>query len=352
MIRVKIIGAGGYGGLGLIELALRHPEIKLTGLISRDGAGQPVSKLWQYLEGYCDMPILEAGSKEANDVEADVVFCSTPDGVGMTIAADEIKKGRRFIDYSGDFRFNSTESYAAYAARIGKDPVHKSPELLPLSVYGLTEFHREEIKNAQIVGNPGCFAVSCIVGLAPAAKEKLVETDAVICDCKSGVSGAGKKASTQFHYPERYDSMNAYRLNGHQHVIEIENEISKLNGKEVKVTFTPQVLPMTRGILSAIYGRMPSGITHKKVLEAYKQQYANERFFFVKDAKDSVSTSDVRGSNRVIVTVACDDRTGVFRVISHIDNLVKGQAGSALQNMNVMFDLPEDMGLTQPGSHP
>jgi len=202
------------------------------------------------------------------------------------------------------------------------------------------------------VGNPGCFAVSCICGLWPAMKNGLVETEGICCDCKTGVSGAGKKPAPALHFPERYDNSNAYRLTGHQHVMEIERELSLLAGKTIRVTFTPQIVPMVRGILSTLYGRLPAGVTHAKVLEAYRETFANEPFLQVRDFTETVGTSDVRGSNRLIVTVATDERTGTFRVISHVDNLVKGQAGSALQNLNVMFGLPEAMGLDLPPQHP
>jgi N-acetyl-gamma-glutamyl-phosphate reductase len=352
MVRVKLIGAGGYGGIGLVELLQRHPEAKLTCVVDVEGVGKRLSDMWPYLEGYCDQKIVAPDSDEAKNAEVDVTFTATPDGVGQVAGPVEVQAGRKLIDYSGDYRFNSTELYAEYARRINRDPVHKAPELLTQSVYGLTELHRSEIKAARVVGNPGCFAMSCITGLFPAVKQGLVELEGLICDCKTGVSGAGKKPAPTFHFPERYDTSNAYRLTGHQHVMEIERELTAAAGKPVKVTFTPQVVPMTRGILSTLYGRLPSGVTQAQVLDAYRSLYEGETFVRVKNFTDPVSTADVRGSNRVILTVACDERAGIFRVISHIDNLVKGQAGSALQNMNVMFGLPESLGLALPPQHP
>jgi len=352
MVRVKLVGAGGYGGIGLVELLQRHPEAELSALVDVQGSGQRLSDMWPYLEGYCDLPIIAPDSKEAAAIEADVTFFATPDGVGQSGAPAEIAAGRRVIDYSGDFRFNSTDLYREYAQRIGRDTTHKAPELLRESVYGLSELHRASIQKARIVGNPGCFAVSCIVGLAPAVKHGLVELEGLVCDCKTGVSGAGKKPAQGFHFPERYDNASAYRLTGHQHVMEIERELSDLAGRPVAVTFTPQVMPMVRGILSTLYGRLAAGATQAKVLEAYREAYRGEPFFRVKSLTDAVGTSDVRGSNRAIVTIACDERTGTFRAVSHIDNLVKGQAGSALQNMNVMFGLEETLGLGLPPAHP
>ncbi len=352
MTTVKIIGATGYGGLGMMEFLLRHPEFTVSAVAATQDVGKPLSAVWPYLEGFCDLPILDADSEEFANAPADAVICSTPDGVGQLRAGAELAAGRKFIDYSGDFRFNTPELYAEYATRIGKDPVHKAPELLPESVYGLSELHRDEIKNARLIGNPGCFAVSCILGFAPAVKCGLVELDWLVCDCKTGISGAGKKASQTYHYPERYDNMNAYRLTGHQHVMEIERELSAVSGREVRVTFTPQVAPMTRGIMSCLYGRLARGADQRKAVDCYREFYKNDGFVLVKDMKQSASTSDVRGCNRCLVTVAADERTGMFRVVSHIDNLVKGQAGSAVQNLNIMFGYPEHLGLDQPGSHP
>ncbi|MCD8349265.1 MAG: N-acetyl-gamma-glutamyl-phosphate reductase [Planctomycetaceae bacterium] len=352
MTNVKIIGATGYGGLGMIEILLRHPELKLTALAATQDIGKPISHVWPYLEGFCDLPILNADSPEFASAPADVTVSSTPDGVGQVRAPGELAAGRKFLDYSGDFRFNSTELYADYANRLGKDPDHKSPELLPEAVYGLSELHRGEIASARLVGNPGCFAVSCILGLVPAVRNGLVETAGIVCDCKSGISGAGKKPSVGHHYPERYDNMGAYRLTGHQHVMEIERELTLAAGADVRVTFTPQVVPMSRGIMSCLYGRLPVGVTGAQIVDCYRETYKNDAFILVKDAKQPASTSDVRGSNRCLLTIAADERTGLFRVISHIDNLVKGQAGSAVQNLNIMFGYPEDMGLDYPGAHP
>lgn len=352
MVRVKLIGAGGYGGIGLIELLLRHPEASLAALVDVQGVGSKLSDMWPYLRGYCDQTIIAPDSAEAESVEADVVFCATPDGVGQTAAPVELAAGRSVIDYSGDYRFNSVELYREYATRIGRDPKHKAPDLLKESVYGLTELHRDEISKARIIGNPGCFAMSCICGLWPAVKHGLVDLEGICCDCKTGVSGAGKKPAPGLHFPERYDNSNTYRLTGHQHVMEIERELSDLAGTSIRVTFTPQVIPMVRGILSTLYGRLPAGVTHTQILSTYRDTFVDEPFLEVRDFTEPVGTNDVRGSNRLIVTVATDERTGIFRVISHVDNLVKGQAGSALQNMNAMFGLPETMGLGLPPQHP
>ena len=352
MIRAKVIGAGGYGGVGIIELLTSHPEAKIAALVDVTDVGVPMSKLYPHLTGFCDMPILDPADAKAQE-PVDVVFTSTPDGVGMKLAPQILATGAKLIDYSGDFRFNSAESYAEYASRIGRETTHASPNLLAEAVYGLAELHRGKI-NAQrrLVGNPGCFAVSCILGLSPAVRSGLVVPDSIICDCKTGVSGAGKKPNATFHYPARYDHMNVYKLAGHQHVCEIERELTLQAGKPVAVTFTAQVVPVCRGIMSCLYGQLTRDITADEVMRVYREFYAGSPFVRLFDRSAAVGSMHVRGTNFCNLIVDVDARTRKLRVISHIDNLMKGQAGSALQNMNLLFGLPENAGLMRPGMYP
>ena len=352
MIKVKIVGAGGYGGVGLSELLLTHPAAEIAALVDVENTGEPYSRMYPHLDGLLDKKISAPDSPEANG-KFDVVFMATPDRVGMQLAGGELEKGAKVIDYSGDFRFNSAGSYAEYAGRIGLETVHAAPELLPEAVYGLAELHRKELtKDVRIVGNPGCFAVSSILGLAPAVAGGIVNTRGIICDCKTGVSGAGKKAAAVFHYPARYDQMNAYRLSGHQHVCEIERELTLQAGKEVTVTFTAQVVPAVRGILSTLYADLLSETTEEEVLACYKAFYKDSPFVRIYPSTAAIGTMQVRGSNFCNLVVSVDSRNGKLRVVSHIDNLMKGQAGSALQNMNLICGLPETAGLTNPGRYP
>ncbi len=351
MITAKIIGAGGYGGVGILELLLSHPEVEVKTLISPGSTGQNIASLHPHLEGFCNLDIIDAESEEAQEPH-DVVFMSTPDRVGMKLAKAELEKGAKVIDFSGDFRFNSVDSYAEYARRLDKDINHETPELLPQSVYGLPELHRNDLKNSNLAGNPGCFAVSCILGLAPAAKENIIDLNGVICDCKTGVSGAGKTPNALHHYPNRYENMNAYRLTGHQHVCEVERELGLLADRDVNITFTAQVIPICRGIMSTLYGRLTPGITEEKVLKIYKDFYENEPFVRVYDKNAAIGSHHVRCTNFCNLTVSVDERTGILRIVSYIDNLMKGQAGSALQNMNVLFGFDETAGLDRPGMQP
>jgi N-acetyl-gamma-glutamyl-phosphate reductase len=350
MIRAKVVGAGGYGGVGISELLTMHPGAEIGALVDVENIGSPISDLYPHLKGFCDTTIV---SPDDASGKFDVVFMATPDGVGMKLATAELESGAKVIDYSGDFRFNTSESYAAYATRIGLNPEHSNPTLLPESVYGLAELHRDAITgDTRIVGNPGCFAVSCILGLSPAVKNQILNLDSIICDCKTGVSGAGKKPNAAFHYPSRYDHMNAYKLAGHQHVCEIERELGLQAGEDLSITFTAQVVPQCRGIMSTLYGTLKDDVSEAEALELYEEFYTKDAFVRVFESVAPVGSMHVRGTNYCNLVVSVDERTRRLRVVSYIDNLVKGQAGSALQNMNLLFGLDETTGLDRPGMYP
>ncbi|RLB10534.1 MAG: N-acetyl-gamma-glutamyl-phosphate reductase [Deltaproteobacteria bacterium] len=350
-VRVGIVGAGGYGGCGAVEILVRHPCAEIAALIDKQDVGKPISELYPHLKGFCDLPLIDPEDPNCPD-DFQVVFFATPDGVGQSLAPAWLKKGVKVIDYSGDFRFNDLDSYKGYATRIGKPQEHASPELLSESVYGLPELHRKEIAHSKLVGNPGCFAVSCILGLAPALKAGIVSEESIICDAKTGVSGAGKTPSPMFHYPARYDAMNAYKISGHQHVYEIERELGLVRGNKINITFTPHVVPLCRGILSTIYADLDEGQDLNNALEAYHSYYENEPFVRVFGPETALTSTDVRGTNFCNLGVNVDQRTGKLILVSLIDNLVKGQAGSAVQNMNILFGLEETAGLLRPGLYP
>jgi N-acetyl-gamma-glutamyl-phosphate reductase len=350
-IRVGIVGAGGYGGCGAIEILLSHPHVEIAALMDKQDVGKPISGLYPHLKGFCDLPILDP-SDPNRPGDLDAVFFATPDGVGQREARSWLDRGAKVIDYSGDFRFNDLEIYKGYAHRIGKVPEHGSPDLLTRSVYGLAEIHRNEIARSALVGNPGCFAVSCILGLAPAVQFGITAQDSLICDAKTGVSGAGKSPSPAFHYPARYEAMNAYKIAGHQHVYEIERELSLLAGQELRITFTPHVVPLCRGILTTIYGALQPGQNLGSVEEAYRSFYKDEAFIRILGPGTVSTSTDVRGTNFCNLSLNVDERTGKLIVVSLIDNLVKGQAGSAVQNMNILFGLEETAGLLRAGQYP
>ena len=350
-IQVGLIGATGYGGVGLIELLINHPSATISALIAKQETGKPISTVYPHLKGFCDLPVFDPADPQCPH-DFDIVFYATPDGVGQKEATKWLNQGVKVIDYSGDFRFNDKESYASYAARIGKPKEHANPDILHSTTYGLPELHREIIANSKLVGNPGCFAVSCILGLVPALKFGLIESESIIFDAKTGVSGAGKTPSPSFHFPARYEAMNAYKVTGHQHVYEIERELSRAADKELKVTFTPHVIPVSRGIITTIYATITAHANMENLREAYKAMYGKEPFIRIFSHGEVLSSTDVRGSNFCNILLTIDSRTGKLIVISVIDNLVKGQAGNALQNMNIMMHIKETTGLMYPGNFP
>jgi len=350
-IKVGLIGATGYGGVGLVELLIKHPAATIIALIDKQGSNKALSATYPHLKGFCDLPVFDPADPECPD-KFDIVFYATPDGVGQRDASRWLDKDIKVIDYSGDFRFNTKEHYASYAERIGRPKEHADPDILTSSVYGLPEFHRREIVNSDLVGNPGCYAVCCILGIAPALKYGLVDREGMVFDTKSGASGAGKTPSPLFHFPARHESMNAYKVTGHQHVYEIERELSAVSGKNVRITFTPHVVPISRGIIATIYAHLLQGADMENVREAYSNMYRGEPFVRVFSHGEILSTTDVRGSNFCNISLNIDSRTGKLIVISVIDNLVKGQAGNALQNMNIMMGIGETVGLMHTGNFP
>lgn len=350
-VNVLIVGAGGYGGCGSVEILCSHPNVRIVGLVDQENIGRPYSAVYPHLKGFCDLPIMPPDFDKITE-KVDVVFFSTPDGVGQVYAPYWVERGSRVIDFSGDFRFQEASEYSEYARRINKAQTHACPEIAKEAVYGVPELYREDIKRTKVVGNPGCFAISCILGLAPAVQKGLIELDHIVCDAKTGVSGAGKKANPSYHYPHRYETMNAYRIGNHQHVLEIERELSKLAGRSLKVTFTPHVVPLTRGIVSTLYAPIKEKVEFEDIISSYRRFYQSAPFVRVVGPEEPQLSSNVRGTNFCIIWLNLDKRTETLIVVSHIDNLLKGQAGNAVQNMNIMFGLEETTGLMRPSQFP
>jgi N-acetyl-gamma-glutamyl-phosphate reductase len=353
MIRAQIVGATGYGGLGMTEMLLRHPEIELVSLLAKTDVGKPLSDFFPHLRGFCDQ-IVDDASPENIGKAVDLVIFATPDRIGMSYAPAVLAKGIRMLDYSGDFRFATVEQYQEYSKRhpstVGKP--HLCPELLAEAVYGVPELNRARIKGAKLVGNPGCFAIAMILGLAPAMKSGLVDPRSVICDGKTGVSGAGKKASAMHHFPERNENTTPYRVAAHQHEIEVTQTLSAIAGERVTMTFVPHVVPATRGILITAYANLKSGVSATQAREAYAEFYRGEPFVRVLPAGAYATPKSVTASNFCDVSLAVDEGNDRLVVISAIDNLVKGQAGVALENINLMFGFPETMGIERAPIYP
>lgn len=352
MLKVKLFGACGYGGVGMIELLLRHPGARIVKLIDKENCGVTISSVYPHLKGFCDMRITSPEEDDPADEEANALFFATPDGVAMKMATGYLENGLKVVDFSGDFRFPSITDYALYAQRIGRPTEHLSPGLLSDTVYGITEINRKAISGARLVGNPGCFAMATILGLAPVVKAKAVNLKGLICDAKTGVSGAGKKPAPTFHYPARYENMNPYKIGAHQHTIEIEGELSRMAGQECLVTLTTQVLPITRGIMACAYGQLDANWDSDRVNALYNEFYKKEPFIRVLPQGVPPASANVRGSNFCLLSTYVDKRNGTCCIFVQIDNLVKGQAGSALQNMNLMLGMDETLGLYHPSMVP
>ncbi len=346
MIRAQIVGATGYGGLGMTELLLRHPEITITSLLAKQDTGRPISDVYPHLRGFCDLVVQDANPDTVGQ-DADLVIFATPDGVSQEYARGLLAAGLRVIDYSGDFRFRSPEQYARYARRHPsvKGRPHAAPELLAQSVFGVPELYREDIATARLVGNPGCFAVAMILALAPAVRAGIIDPSSIICDGKTGISGAGKKPSPTHHFPERNENVTPYRIANHQHEVEVTVTLEELSGEEVNITFVPHLVPITRGIIVTCYATLRQDVSQADVQDLYEDMYRDEPFVRVLPAGVAPGLKGVLGSNLCDLSLVVDEDNGRLVVAASIDNLLKGQAGVALQNINIMFGFPETTGL-------
>lgn len=346
MIKVGIIGATGYAGSELVRLISGHPEARLTVLTTQSYAGKPFWEVYPYLYKYVGLTCEELDLPALVE-KVDVVFTALPHGHAMPVGIEVARQGKRLIDLGADFRFKNYEEYETWYK-----VEHAARELLEQAVYGLPELHREKIKKASIVGNPGCYPTSAILGLAPLMAEGLLDPETLVIDSKSGVSGAGRGLSLGTHYCEVNENIRAYNVAAHRHTPEIEQELGALCGQDLKISFTPHLTPMTRGILSTMYGKLNKSVDTGTLRDLYVKFYENEPFVRILPPGMLPQTKAVTGSNCCDLAVAADPRTGRAVVLSAIDNLIKGAAGQAVQNMNIMFGLDETAGLDSPGMYP
>jgi len=339
IIRAAVLGASGYTGADLIRLAARHPSIKLAALIAKGHAGQALAQVFPHLASLDAPRLVTSDGVDWNEI--DVAFCGLPHGT----AHSEIKKlpeRVKIIDMSADFRLRDVGTYAEW---YGGE--HSAPELLEGAVYGLTEHYRNQIKSARLVACPGCYPTAVLLALLPLAKSKLIATEDLIIDAKSGVSGAGRMLKQNILFSEAGEGVSPYGIGSHRHVPEIEQELGLAAGTEVKVNFTPHLAPMARGELCTIYVRLAGKATAGGLRKALEEAYAASPFVRVVEEGVTPATQHVRGSNYCHVGVFADRIEGRAIIVSAIDNLVKGSAGQALQNFNLMFGLDETTALEQ-----
>lgn len=348
MKQALIIGATGFGGLGLIEILLRHPRLAIKQLVARKDAGKPVSDVFPHLKGFCDLTVHP--NEEIDYEGVDIAFFSTPDRAGMSLVGEFHRRNIPVIDFSGDFRFGNLKDYAVYARNRGLEENHLAPDLLNETVYGLPEKYADRIRGAHIVGNGGCFAVCMILGLLPAVESGILASGAIICNGTTGVSGAGKSSGDANLYPQRHENVNTYREGKHQHLVEVENVLNDGGKPSSTILFVPQIVPLNRGILVASYLDIKKGGDTAAIQEIYRNYYAEKPF--VRISETSPNTAEVRGSNRCVIRPLVDARTGKLVVVSVIDNLIKGQAGNAVQTANIMLGFDETDGLMVPAFYP
>lgn len=337
-IKVAIVGASGFTGSELARLLLNHPKVIISMITSESHVGKPFSDLHPQFFNRLDIPLVSA--EEVGKEELDVIFLALPHGVSMDFVSKWKDSGAKIIDLSGDFRLSSKEVYEEWYNK-----KHSYPEGFATSVYGLPELYAKKISDANLVANPGCFPTASILSLAPLFAHKLIEEKSVIIDAKSGLTGAGIKASATTHFSNVNENFKAYGIAGHRHTIEIEEQLGSLAGNQTVVQFTPHLLPVDRGILVTAYAKVKGEMNQDKLTEIYRNFYKDKPFVRLRNQAPGIK--DVRGSHFCDIFPVWDERTERVIAISAIDNLLKGAASQAVHNMNLMFDFPEDTGLNQ-----
>ncbi|MBF0308842.1 MAG: N-acetyl-gamma-glutamyl-phosphate reductase [Magnetococcales bacterium] len=338
---IGIVGATGYTGGELIRLLARHPAVELTQVTSEKYAGQPLSNAFPHLLPGTSL-ICQKVDPDLLADSCQLVFCALPHKTSMEVIPGLLDRGLRVIDLSADFRLHDPATYAEWYGT-----PHLATEALAGAVYGLPELHGAAIAKAKLVANPGCYPTSVILGLAPLLGKGLVEEESLIVDSKSGVSGAGRSPALGNLYPEVADGLRAYKVVGHRHIPEMEQELSLLAGKKLALRFTPHLMPQIRGILSTSYLRMCPGNEKYDWASLYRAFYRDCPFVRLMPGGEAPATNYVRGSNYCFINLFPDPRTGLLVVVSVIDNLVKGASGQAVQNMNLLLGWPETTGLEQ-----
>lgn len=341
MIKVGIIGATGYAGGELVRLLMGHKEAEIKWYGSRSYIDKKYYEVYQNMFQIVDATCMDDNMEALAD-QVDVIFTATPQGLCASLINEEILSKVKVIDLSADFRIKNVKTYEEWYKI-----EHKTPQFIKEAVYGLCEINREEIKKARLIANPGCYPTCSILSIYPLLKEGLIDPDTIIIDAKSGTSGAGRGAKLDNLYCEVNENIKAYGVAVHRHTPEIEEQLGYAAGKEIRLNFTPHLVPMNRGILVTAYASLLRNTTYEEVKAAYDKYYEKERFVRVLDKDVTPQTKWVEGSNYVDVNFKIDTRTNRIIMMGAMDNLVKGAAGQAVQNMNLLFGIEETEGLRQ-----
>ena len=345
MTKISIAGATGYTGIDLLRLLVNHPEVEIVTLTAESHAGKNIAEVAPSLRGWFDQTLVKLSPKVGQ--ECDVLFLALPHTTSMQHVPDLLKSDCKIIDLSADYRLHDAEVYGQWY----KTP-HINPDLLSQAVYGLPELHRKQVKGAQLVANPGCYPTGAILALAPLMQQNWADSGSIIIDSKSGVSGGGRKLSQAFQFCEANESVAAYGLGEHRHTPEIEQELSSLSGQQLTVSFSPHLMPMTRGLLTTAYVPLKKKMDRQTLYEHFETFYKNERFVRVLEAGQYANTAYVAGSNFCDIGVQVDTRNQRAIITSAIDNLMKGASSQAIQNMNLMLGIDETTGLDAPPLFP
>jgi N-acetyl-gamma-glutamyl-phosphate reductase len=344
MLKVVICGGSGYAGAELLRILSVHPEVKVVAATSEQSAGKPVTSLHRHLHSYSGL-VFENMEKERLLKRADLFFMALPHGASQEAVEYFFRNGKKVIDLSADYRLKDPALYEQWYKTL-----HRFRGALKRAVYGLPELYRSRIRKASLVSNPGCYPTGAILGLYPALKAGLIEPDSIVVDSKSGASGAGRRAEVAYSFCEVDEGVKAYAVASHRHTPEIEQEVSAISGKKVKVNFTPHLLPIARGILSTIYARLRKKADAGSVMALYRKAYEGEPF--VRVAETLPNVKNVRGTNHCEIGVAVNERTGTLIAVTAIDNLMKGASGQAVHNMNIMMGFDERTALDLSAVYP
>ena len=343
MIDVAVVGAAGYAGIEAVRLVLGHPRLRLVLATSGADAGRPVAAVYPALAGATELKFVEP-SAAAIVGAAQVALLAVPHTAAIELAVPLLEAGVTVIDLSADFRLADAATYEAWY-----ETVHTAPELLGEAVYGLPELDRSRLAGARLVACPGCYPTATALAAAPALEGGIAMNSKIVVDAKSGVSGAGRSLSATTHYVSADESVAAYKAGGlHRHTPEIEQTLSRVAGRDIRVVFTPHLVPMSRGLLSTVYLDVPDGFTTADAVALYSKRFAGEPFVHVRASGLQPATAEVRGSNRAAIGVAVDERTNTLVATCAIDNLVKGAAGQAVQCLNAVLGYPETEGFERP----
>ncbi|MDM8361076.1 N-acetyl-gamma-glutamyl-phosphate reductase [Bacillus thuringiensis] len=338
-MKVAIIGATGYGGIELIRLLAQHPYFSIASLHSFSQVGECITNVYPHLRNVLFHTLQEI-DVETIGKEAEFVFLATPAGASAELTPKLLAEGLKVIDLSGDFRMIDPSSYELWYKR----PAAKE-EILRKAVYGLSEWKRTGIQKANLIANPGCFATATLLAIAPLVRSGMIEEDSIIIDAKSGVSGAGKTPTTMTHFPELYDNLHIYKVNEHQHVPEIEQMLTEWNSESQPITFSTHLIPISRGIMITLYAKVKQKMEIKQLQKLYEETYEQSPFIRICTQGKFPSPKEVRGSNYCDIGIAYDERAERVTVVSVIDNMMKGAAGQAIQNANIIAGLEETTGL-------